>query len=246
MNISEYDSLFKNEKSHFFYKYLHSVVLDIIKKYQRTNEKRKIKICDAGCGTGLLAKKMELFGDVIGIDISFYALSLAKKRGIIVKRASVEKLPFRSKTFDVITSIDVLYHKKVKGDKKAVAEFFRVLKPGGVLIVRVPAHTWLYTEHDRRVQTKHRYSKREIRELLSSVGFRIQKLSYSHAALFPFAFLKSLFDRIYNKCQSSSIQKVPTVINSFFFFLLLLEKPFLIRGSVPFGIGIFSVAKKPE
>ena len=162
MDISEYKNIFENEESHFFYVGNHNMVLSLVKRYLKPG--KEIRILDAGCGTGLLAKKLEKFGVVTGIDISPEAILYAKKRGIRAIKASVTKLPFKDETFDLVVSIDVLYHQNVENDLNALGEFKRVLKPNGILIVKVPAYNWLRGSHDIVVHTKHRYTLEELIE----------------------------------------------------------------------------------
>src|SRR3989344_8949493 len=132
MQTSEYKNIYLNEQTHFFYKTTHSIILTLIKKHLQS--RGKLKILDAGCGTGLLTQKLGFLGQVWGVDISVSALSFAKKRGLSrLNRASIDSLPFSGKKFDLITCVDVLYHTKVN-DKKAIKEFCRVLKPGGTLV----------------------------------------------------------------------------------------------------------------
>ena len=116
MEKQEYLNIFKNEKSHFFYRANHGLFISFARKF---SGKKRIKILDAGCGTGLLAKKLKNLGNVVGVDINRLALALSKKRGVRAKLASVDKLPFKTDSFDLIVSMDVLYHKGVN-DKKAL------------------------------------------------------------------------------------------------------------------------------
>ncbi|MBI4091874.1 MAG: class I SAM-dependent methyltransferase, partial [Candidatus Levybacteria bacterium] len=88
MELLEYKNIYDNEEKHFFYRANHALFLSFIKDLKAKNV-NALKILDAGCGTGLLAKKLGKFGDVAGVDISPQALFYAKKRGIRVKQASV-------------------------------------------------------------------------------------------------------------------------------------------------------------
>lgn len=76
MDISEYRNIFENEKSHFFYVGNHKIILSLVEKYAKG---LNLKILDGGCGTGLLAKKLEKYGDVEAVDINTEALKFAKK-----------------------------------------------------------------------------------------------------------------------------------------------------------------------
>jgi 2-polyprenyl-3-methyl-5-hydroxy-6-metoxy-1,4-benzoquinol methylase len=80
MEISEYNNIYKNESTHFFYIGTHLTVLELTKRY--SSSKPSLYILDAGCGTGLLTKKLSMFGTVTGIDYNPQAIKLSQKRGL--------------------------------------------------------------------------------------------------------------------------------------------------------------------
>lgn len=243
MDISEYCNIFKNEKFHFFYVGNHKIILSLVEKYTK-DVSGKLKILDAGCGTGLLAKKLERYGDVAAVDISPYAIKLAKRRGVPARQASVDKLPYKNNTFDLVVSVDVIYHRRVN-DKKALVEFFRVLKPGGVLILRVPANKWFNLRHDAHVHTRERYSKSELLEKLKMAGFKIEKMSFVNLVLLPLAALRYLFERL-NKDKeiSSGVEHAHPFVNAVLTFILSLEALLITKLNFPFGLGLVAVCRK--
>lgn len=153
---------------------------------------RPLEILDAGCGTGGTTRWLGQFGRVTGLDLAPRALALASRRGLTrLVRGSVDRLPFRDGVFDLVTCFDVLYHRAVD-DRAALAEFHRVLRPGGLVLVRVPAHDWLRGAHDQAVHTRHRYQAGELAGLLRAAGFRVERLTYANGLLFPVAAAKRL------------------------------------------------------
>lgn len=246
MQTSEYENIYKNEASHFFYVGNHNIILALIKKYFKIPRSRA-KILDAGCGTGLLVRKLERFGKTWGIDISTEAVRLSKKRGIRVKRASVMNLPFKARTFDLITSVDVIYHKAIKDDRKVLREFFRVLKPGGLLTMRVPANRWLMRSCDKQVHTRERYDRKGLERKLKSCGFRVLKLSYVNLLLLLPAIVSMILEKMLSlhNTAHSSLTSLPTPVNNFIGRLLTLESHILKWANFPFGLGIIAVCKRP-
>lgn len=240
MEIVEYRNIFQNEKDHFFYKANHEIVLSLVRRYLAA---QSAMVLDAGCGTGLMAAKLGRFGRVWGIDISPEAVKFAKKRNVKVKKASVLKIPFRADTFDLVTSIDVIYHKQVR-DSIALSEFYRVLKPGGILILRVPANKWLRLVHDKEVHTRERYTPYELQKKLLRAGFQIELLSFVNMVLLPLAILKQLKESLSNKKIESGIGKMHPVINKIILALLLIEVTLLRYVNLPFGLGLVSVCRK--
>lgn len=245
MEIKEYKNIFENEESHFYYVSTHNLVLALIDRYLKRSEGRPLKILDAGCGTGLLAKKLEQFGDVVGVDMHPEAVKFSKNRGVNVKKASVTKLPFAKNFFDILVSIDVIYHKQVRSDTKAISEFFRVLKPGGVLILRVPALKWIRVSHDEYVHTRERYNRQELKKKLASSGFMIKKLSYINSLLLLPLVFRSLFENIHPTARSSNISQLPTILNRVLSFILSFEACVLKILPLPLGIGLIAICSKP-
>ena len=245
MEVSEYKNIYKNESSHFYYVANHDFFLSRVRDL-RTKNRRLLKILDAGCGTGLLAKKLGEFGDVVGVDIDKQAVFYSKKRGVKVKKASVNRLPFASKIFDIVTCMDVLYHKRVN-DKKALSEMYRVLKPGGIFLLRVPANPILFSTHDRFVHGRQRYTKSELLKKLTQAGFKVRKITYVNSVLFFPTLAKVIFEKIKKSHDArSGIKPVPNFINQTIIFLLGIENLLIKRVILPFGIGLFAVAKKQK
>lgn len=243
MKTIEYENIYKNENTHFFYVSLHRLISSLIEKYVKG--KRGLKILDAGCGTGFIAKKFEKYGEVEAIDYSPFAVSLAKRRGLKAKVASVNKLPFEDKNFDVIACIDVIYHSSIKDDAQALQELKRVLKDGGILILRVQANKWLKLSHDKITLSRQRYSKAELNQKLENAGFKVLKSSYVNATLLPLAIIKSVLEKLSPQKEESVIQKVNPFANKLLLSVTTLENKLLNYSDLPFGQGLIAVCQRP-
>lgn len=249
MEISEYKNIFDVEESHFFYVGTRALILSLLKAYSPFKNqgifKNQFKILDAGCGTGLLLKKLQNYGQVIGVDISSEAIKYTKKRGLKkVYKASVEKIPFKGNNFDVVISIDVLYHKQVKNDVEALKEFYRILKPTGILIIKLPAFGWLRGKHDELVQAKRRYTTQELATKLTKAGFHINKITYSNMFFLPVVFLKRRLENLSSPDIESDIGQVPPLLNKVLILIQEIEVKLLNYINLPFGVSVIAVAQK--
>jgi ubiquinone/menaquinone biosynthesis C-methylase UbiE len=247
MRIDQYRIMYEVEDTHFWYQGMRQITKTLLEKYlpKKTNN----KILDAGCGTGANMLFLKKYGDVYGFDISNEALKFCKKRGLKnIKRASIEKIPFESNYFDLITCFDVLYHKKVKNYNNVLNEFNRVLKSHGLLIIRVPAFQFLLSRHDVIVHTRTRFNKKQLENYFVLNKFKVLKISYINFFLFPFIFIKRKIDNsfISNKSTNtnSDLKKLPRIINFLLKTLLIIEG-FLIKFiNMPFGSSLIVVGKK--
>jgi|SRR3989344_1555727 len=243
MQKSEYANLFANEDRHFYYRATHELLLMLIRRYTKPNA--KLSLLDAGCGTGLFGMKLARFGTVMGIDISPQAIQYAKKRAFSATHGSIEQLPFPDGSFDVVTCVDVLYHRRVTHDTQALREFYRVLKPHGMLVLRVPAISWMKTYYDEVVHTRHRYDRMELQKLLVWSGFHIKKLSYVNIVLLPFALISHIrYKLIPSTLSHSATSLLPSVINFLLYALLIIENRMLTFINLPIGLGLVAVVKR--
>jgi ubiquinone/menaquinone biosynthesis C-methylase UbiE len=243
MKKEEYKRIFESEENYWWYlgmKKISEVLLDSVIKSS------SLKILDAGCGTGGMMLFLKKYGDVSGIDLSPEALKYCQKRDLKqIKKSSIEKILFADENFDLVTSFDVLYHQWVKNDLLVLKEFYRVLKPGGYLLLRVPAYNWLRGKHDEVIKTRHRYTKNELAKKLRLSGFKILRSTYANTILFPIAVLKRSSEKFLPLTTTSDIKPLPKIINNLLFRILYLEAIIIARFSLPFGLSLFVLAQKP-
>ena len=243
MKSTAYKEMFENELSHPWYIATRKLMVN----YLKINLKQNAKILDAGCGTGGTMEflKRAGFKRIYGIDNSTIAISYCKKRGLLkIKNASVDKIPFKSESFDAILCMDVLYHKNVNF-KKALSEFRRVLKKNGLLYIQEPAFNWIKGNHDLAIQTKHRFTLSDIKSLTVNNGFNILKISYFNTFFFiPIAIKRILEKKSRKKYTSSDVASVSTFVKIFSTIVLSIESKLLRFINLPIGLSIICICKK--
>jgi SAM-dependent methyltransferase len=203
------------------------------------------RLLDAGCGTGGNLAAHASLGRAVGVDLAPEAIAYCRQRGVSAVRGSVLRLPFRDASFELVTSYDVIYHAWVSDDRAAVAEIARVLRPGGLFLVRVPALRALWGAHDVEVQSRHRYTRGELVRLLEAGGFELRRASYCNSLLFPVLLARRSLDRLLSR-RGSDVGFLPAPLEWTFRRALLLEAAVVGSGlSLPIGASVVALARKP-
>jgi len=242
----EYAAMYQVEDWHWWYVGMRRVA-DALLRRCFNGRAGALDILDAGCGTGGNSAHLRAYGRVFGIDVADEALCYARRRPDLgLARGSVEYLPFRDASFDLVVSNDVVCHRSVADDRRAVAEFARVLRPGGVVYLQLPAFDRLRSHHDVAVQTAHRYTRREVERLLDAAGLRVRRTTYVNALLFPAAAAWRMAHKTVrpDAVERSDVRPVSRPLNAALRLALSLEAPVVRVGDLPFGLSVVGVAEK--
>jgi SAM-dependent methyltransferase len=207
-------------------------------------------LLDCGCGTGANVEMLGAFGRAFGFDLTEIGLRIGREAGRRrLARASVTAVPFPSAAFDVVTSFDVLYALEGADQRTAIAEMYRLLKPGGFAIVNVAAMKMLRGDHSAFGGEVHRYSRQELRTGLEAAGFEILRLTYTNATLFaPLAVLRLLQRRRGLRAEAAAQREIlvpPPPINTIMTAVVRLESVWLRWFDAPFGSSLLCLARKP-
>lgn len=245
MNADEYVKLAEVEDRMWYFRSLHAHVARVL---ARAGVPREAAVLDAGCGTGgmiLRLRAQQPGWKWSGIDFMPLACELARKRcgaGTDIREASVTALPFADGSFDAVVSADVIC--QVDDPEVAVKEFFRVLKPGGVVVINVPAYMWMWSYHDDSCQTKHRYTRPEVEALMRAAGFAERWSTHLNALPFPLLWAKRKLLR--SATDTSDMKDYPAVVDAAFRALVAPEHAWLKAGGRwAWGSSVFAVASKP-
>ena len=236
MDKEQYEIMYQVERTHWWYQGMRRNTKALLRRYLAPG--RSYMVLDAGCGTGGTTIDLAELGTVTGVDYSTDALDFARTRGLTrLIRASIEALPFPDNTFDLVTCFDVLYHRNVSDERNALVEFRRVLRPGGIALVRDPAFDWLRGAHDVGIHTERRFTTKQMAGRFREAGFDVVYATYGNVALFPLALAKRAVDRFVP--SPADLDVPPKPINALFEAALSLEAP--LAGRVPLPVGLSAV-----
>jgi SAM-dependent methyltransferase len=245
MNTGEYAQMFEVEERGWWYVGMRAISSVLLDATRLQAGERPLLFLDTGCGTGYNLEDLAKRGEAVGVDLSAEALGFCRARGVAVAQASVKALPFRDGSFDCVTSFDVIYHRWITDDRAALLELARVLRPGGLLLVRVPALKLLWGAHDEAVHSRHRYRRKEVVSLLEDAGLVVERATYANTLLFPLLAVRRVFDRLFGR-QGSDTGFLPAPLEWSFRRLLLLESRLIAHASLPIGASIFALGRKPR
>jgi len=209
------------------------------------------RILDDGCGTGANLALLAPYGAAYGFDRSAFGLQTGRqmgRRGLV--RATAAAVPFASAAFDLVTSFDVLYSLDEPDERLAVAEMFRVVRPGGYVLVNVAAMPILHGDHSILSHELRRYTRASLSRLLTGAGFHVERVTYTNATLF----LPMLAVRLFHRARGLSAEADATAeiavpappVNGVLSLLLFLESVWVKAGGTsPFGSSLLCLARKP-
>lgn len=235
----------KAEHRHFWFQGFRGFVIPLIERALEGCEEPRI--VDCGCGTGANLEMLSDFGHACGFDLSPIGLSIGRASGRFrLVRGSVSAAPFSSGTFDLVTSFDVLYALEDRDERAAVAEMFRLARPGGYVLINVAAMNVLRGDHSVLSQEVRRYTRADLRRLVAAAGFQIVRLTYTNFTLFlPLAAIR-LAQRWRGLAAGDGEISVPRApVNAILTGILRLENLWIRRFNFPFGSSLVCLARKP-
>lgn len=236
------------EARHFWFRGLRAFVTPLVEHAMAG--RREARLLDCGCGTGANVEWLGTFGRAYGFDLTEVGLRIGREAGRTrLALASVTAVPFPAGAFDLVTSFDVLYALEDPAERQAIAEMYRLLRPGGHALINVAAMKMLRGDHSLFGGEVRRYSREELRTHLEEAGFSIVRLTYTNATLFaPLAVTRS-WQRLRGLRKEHDRQRdivVPAApINLAMTAALRLESLWLRWFNAPFGSSLLCLARKP-
>lgn len=236
--------MFAIEERHWWYKGMERITLSLLSSLYPGQP--GLSVLDAGCGTGAAINYLGRFGTLTGCDISALALEFCRQRELErLSQASVMSLPYSDSSFDLVTSFDVLYHRAVPDYRGALAEFHRVLRPGGRLMVRAPAYDWLRRHHDVATHTSRRLTTGQLARALAGTGFAVEKVTYANLFSLPVAMVQGVVDKALPEREESDLLASQGRAQGMLRGMLCAEARWLALGHrLPCGLSVLAVGKK--
>ncbi len=238
-----YSDFVEFEKTHWWFIARRQIVMNLLKELPAPMPTRRI--LDLGCGVGGTLGALANLGWVVGLDSSQAALRYSRlcSGGPLIQGTLEDGLPFKPKTFHVITMLDLLEH--IENDIHALTLAAETLVPGGYLVCTVPAFSFLWSGHDAVNLHKRRYQRADLADKIIRAGLTIRKISYYNFWLFAPIWLRRSLNRwMYGDRQQSDFNRVPVLTNLVLAKLFESEYAWLRSHTFPFGVSLLAIASK--
>lgn len=237
-----YDRMAELDERHWWYRARREILAELIK--------RKIKlppaprILEIGCGTGHNLMMLKRFGSVDGVEIDPAARQIASSRlGHAVKDAPLPALSgIDRRAYDLVAILDVLEH--VEEDREALVSIAERLKPGGRILITVPAHPWMWSAHDEVNHHKRRYTRKSLAAVVEAAGLKLEMMSWFNSLLFPLAAASRAIGRLTGKSDSDDSMP-PAGLNRILERLFGMERHALGRLPFPPGVSLVAIVSSP-
>lgn len=263
MRADLYADIYAKEDTYWWHVGKRLLVQSVINRYFKpsTLDPLPVRVLDVGCGAGRVLQMLTEYGQVYGTDLSSLALEFCRKRGFngVCQANIIEGLPFPNASFDLITALDVVEH--LHDDAAGLRNLWQALKPGGLLVVSVPAYQFMFSYWDEMLGHQRRYTRLTLLARLEQAGFVIEKSSYTNTAtLLPavtFRLFKSIWLRMRPSRNPLKVRPVaanqvetdfvdlPAPLNRLLIKVYQLEAVLLRVTRLPFGLAVIAVARKP-
>jgi SAM-dependent methyltransferase len=245
MESIEYRRMYDLEDHHWWFQGRIDLMRKMVAKYCPAAAGRKQRLLDLGCGTGMFISDQSRDKMVFGLDLSSEALSFTNIRGVSnLVCADSQAMPFASESFDVVTAFDLIEH--VERDDLLIAEAYRVLRPGGVALIAVPAHPFLLGEHDDALHHKRRYTWKKFDALFDPAKWVQRRMTWTFAMILPAAVVVRSIRKILPPAENPAADtnlNFP-MLNRALLRWHQLENKWTESHDLPFGLSILTVREK--
>jgi SAM-dependent methyltransferase len=247
MNPAEFANIARCERDFWWYRGMRKILFRLLDRY--VSDRRIARALEAGCGTGYISwlLRAERKWPMVPMDISIDGLRYARAMGLEqAVQGDATGIPFASGAFDLLLSLDMMVHLERGGEVAVAREMARVLAPGGLIVIRVAAFDFLRSRHSEFVHERQRFTRRRLRALFESAGFRILRCTYANSFLMPVALAKfRLWEPLQREQAATGLEPVAPWLDRLLYAPLAIESAWIAAGvNFPAGQSLLLVGEK--
>lgn len=249
MNPAEFSNIARVEQDFWWYRGQRRILFRMLDPLRKQHEIHKV--LEAGCGTGYdaLTLQRRYAWTVFPLDLELAGLRYGQARGLErLSQGDIAALPFRSETFDLVLSLDVIVHFPQGEEDHPVSEFSRVLTPGGLLVMRVSALDILRSRHSQFTCERQRFTSGRLKRLVSRHGIRVHRCTYANTLLLPAALAKfRVWEPVTKQPPQSGVRPVSGWLNRLLELPLAAESGWIGTGlNLPVGQSLILIGEKQQ
>jgi len=233
-----FDRMAELDQTHWWYVARRHILAEVIRRIAKPPG--DARILEIGCGTGHNFAMLGAFGAVDGLEVDDAARKFASER--LGKPVGSARLPdlegIAENRYDLIALLDVLEH--VEDDLAALTSIRTRLKPGGRILVTVPANRWMWSAHDTVHHHFRRYNSSDLRHVIAAAGLKADLFTHFNTLLFPLAAAFRILGKLTGREEADDAQPVAP-LNAVFSRVFGLECHLLGRVSLPFGVSLLAL-----
>ncbi len=247
MNPQEFANIARSERDFWWYRGMRSILFRMLDPYLAGRHAGRV--LEAGCGTGYLSHLMQRdrHWPVVPMDISWDGLRYAREMGVENPvQGDISSLPFAGESFDLVISMDVIVHLPRGEEHTAARELARVLRRGGLLVLRTSALDILRSRHSEHAFERQRFTRRRLMGMAAAAGVRVLRCSYINSLLLPVALAKfRVWEPLLRKAPSSGVEPVAPWLDKLLYSALVLEAAWIGSGrNFPAGQSLLLIGEK--
>ena len=234
-----YEKMAELDQRHWWYRARREVLAALIRR--KALPPAGGRLLELGCGTGHNLAMLSQFGELDALELDATARAVAEKRlgRPVIDSPLPELRGVPERHYDLVAALDVIEH--IDDDRASLASIATRLKPGGKLLMTVPAHQWMWSAHDVVSHHKRRYSKRSLKTLIEGSPLRLEAMGYLNSILLPAAIVERFASKIRGK-PDADLWLPPRPLNSTLEALFASERHLIGRVPLPPGLSLFAVA----
>jgi ubiquinone/menaquinone biosynthesis C-methylase UbiE len=246
MNPAEFDNIARAERDFWWYRGMREILYRLLDRFPVGPG---ASVLEAGCGTGYMSKLLtERYGwRMTPLDLGREGLEYARGYGLDrLMQGDISALPFAAGAFDAVVSLDVVVHLPRGREGAALEEFARVVKPGGLLAVRVSALDVLHSRHSEFAHERQRFTRARLSRAVEAAGFRVELVTYVNSLLLPVSLFKfRIWEPLARAPAASGVAAVPGWLDGLLFGALRTEAAWVGNGgSFPAGQSLVLIARR--
>ncbi|MBI2688656.1 MAG: class I SAM-dependent methyltransferase [Acidobacteria bacterium] len=247
MNPAEFANIAKAENDFWWYRGMRHIMFGLLDPIAA--QKKFGRVLEAGCGTGHFAQALahRYHWPMFPLDLGWEGLQYGKGLGIArLTQGDIQALPYSGEAFDALVSMDVIVHMPSGEESNPMREFHRVLKPGGLLVLRASALDILRSHHSKFAMERQRFTRSRLIHLAEATGFKVLRCTYANSLLMPVALVKfRVIEPLFGGEPQSGVRPVAPWLDKLLFAPLKAESKLLLAGiNLPVGQSLILLAER--